>query len=107
MVRGYSSRVQQLTMEANPMGYRFLPIIMLMFCTLVGEAPATAQAPSDVRDLVGVRVSFGERQLKSRDYQLRRTENGRDRRWSYWWNSSIRQCISVVTLNDQFDSIVA
>jgi hypothetical protein len=89
------------------MRYRFMPIIMLMFCTLVGAAPAAAQAPSDVRDLVGVRASFGERQLKSREYRFRHTETGRDRKWTFWWKSSIRQCISVVTLDGQFDSIVA
>jgi hypothetical protein len=89
------------------MRYRFLPIILLMFCMLVGAAPADAQAPSDVRDLVGARASVGERQLKSRGYLLTHTQTGADRKWTFWWSSSIRQCISVVTLNDQFDSIVA
>jgi hypothetical protein len=60
---------------------------------------ATAQAPSDVADLVGAKGAGGETQLQARGYRFVRVETGDDRKWSYWWHPQRRQCLSVASLS--------
>lgn len=66
---------------------------------------AMAKAPSDVADLVGARGSSGEDQLRSRGYSFHHASQGDDRSWTYWWNSSNRQCLAVVTSDGRYSSI--
>lgn len=66
---------------------------------------ASADTPSDVRNLVGESARYGDGELQSRGYVHITTEKGSDRAWSYWWNSSRSECISVATFNGRFDAI--
>lgn len=70
-------------------------------------APAQAQAPSDVADLVGARGAGGESELQRRGYIFVRTTSGDDRKWSIWWNAARRQCVSVVTMDGRYAAITA
>ena len=47
-----------------------------------------AKAPSDVSDLIGVRASSGEQELRARGYSLTSSKTGSATKWGYWWNSS-------------------
>ncbi len=73
---------------------------------LLGPGLALAQAPRDLRDLVGARASSGESALESRGYAHVNTNTGADRKWSNWWNASSRQCVTVATVDGRYDSIV-
>lgn len=66
-----------------------------------------AQAPAELRDLVGARGAGGETQLQARGYRFVKTTTGDDRKWSYWWNPERRQCVSVATVNGRYDSITS
>lgn len=68
-------------------------------------APAAAQAPNDVADLVGARGAGGESELQRRGYTFVRAETGDDRVWSYWWNARSRTCLTVATMNGRYASI--
>ncbi|MGD9812089.1 MAG: hypothetical protein AB7U35_12285 [Sphingobium sp.] len=76
-----------------------------MLCTAVLPMYAHANVPSDVEDLVGARGSSGEMQLTRRGYEHINTKTGSDRKWSYWWNQSRKQCISVTTYDGRYDAI--
>ena len=77
-----------------------------LFLTAVGSA-AQAQTPAGLNDLVGARAAGGETQMQSRGYTNVRTEKGDDRSYTYWWNSSSRQCIAVATMDGRYDSITS
>ena len=68
-------------------------------------AVASADTPSDVRNLVGENARYGERELESRGYVHISTHKGTDRAWSYWWNAGRRECISVTTMQGRYDAI--
>lgn len=70
--------------------------------------PALAQdpAPRDVRDLIGSRAAGGETQLERRGYRFVKVETGTDRKWANWWNPRTHTCLSVVTYDGRYDSIV-
>ncbi|MBX7053970.1 MAG: hypothetical protein K1X36_03365 [Pyrinomonadaceae bacterium] len=53
-----------------------------------------------------MRASSGQSELEYRGYVFVKTGEGGDRKWSNYWNGSRRQCITVVTYNGRFDSIV-
>jgi len=78
--------------------------ILLPFGLLI-SAPALAQAPADVADLVGAKGAGGETQLKARGYRFVRIETGDDRKWTFWWNGDRRQCLSVVTYDGRYQAI--
>jgi hypothetical protein len=71
------------------------------------DSGASGGAPSDVSDLVGARASSGEAELKSRGYRFIKVEKGDDRTWSNWWNSRKKVCLTVVTMEGRYDSIVS
>lgn len=79
----------------------FVVGLMMTFSVNAQDAP-----PRDVRDLVGARASSGETQLRRRGYSFVKTEDGSDRKWSNWWKQSTSTCITVVTMNGRYDSIV-
>ncbi len=68
---------------------------------------AQAQTPSALDDLIGARAAGGETQMRSRGYTLVRTETGDDRSYTYWWNASSRQCVTVATMDGRYDSITS
>lgn len=73
--------------------------------TLIMPTAATSATPGDVRDLVGARGPGGEDALQQRGYTHIKTEKGDDRAWSYWWNASRKQCLSIVVMDGRFDTI--
>lgn len=68
---------------------------------------AQAQTPSSLNDLVGARAVGAEAQMQSRGYSLVKTEKGDDRSYTYWWNASSRQCVSVATMDGRYNSITS
>jgi len=83
-----------------------LPIIAVPMAAI--SVMALAQQPaSDLADLVGGRGAGGEAQLQARGYQHVKTETGGDSKYSYWWNPSSRQCVSVRTNDGRYVAIVA
>lgn len=73
-------------------------------------APALAQAqstPADMRDLIGARGSSGEQALTARGYVNVGGQTGDDRVWTNWWNERRGVCLTVVTMNGRYDSIVS
>ncbi len=79
----------------------------VIFAFLLIVVPAIAQdTPSDLRDLVGARASSGESELRRRGFTFVKTEEGGDRKWSNWWNNRRSLCITVVTMNGRYNSIV-
>lgn len=85
---------------------RLLLLSSLIVLFISGDAMAQ-QTPYNVRDLVGARASSGESQLRSRGYLYVKTTTGDNVKWTNWWNSGSRTCITVATLNGIYDSIVS
>ncbi|WP_374274950.1 hypothetical protein [Brevundimonas sp.] len=82
-------------------------VAMALLAPLMVPSAALAQStPSDVRDLVGVRASSGEAELVRRGYVNAGGQPGDDRVWTYWWNQGRGVCLSVVTMNGRYDSII-
>jgi len=83
---------------------------LLIACAITFVMPFAAIAqntPADVSDLVGIRASSGESELRSRGYQFVKTEKSGDSSYSNWWRSNTRTCLTVRTFNGRYDSIVA
>ncbi|MBP6003874.1 MAG: hypothetical protein KA746_10615 [Pyrinomonadaceae bacterium] len=83
---------------------------LLIACavTFVMSFAAIAQnTPADVSDLVGIKASSGESELRSRGYRFVKTEKGGDSSYSNWWRSNTKTCISVRTFNGRYDTIVS
>jgi len=80
---------------------------LALLSPLCAPFAASAQStPSDVRDLVGARGSSGEAELIRRGYVNAGGQTGDDRVWTNWWNARRGVCLSVVTMNGRYDSIV-
>jgi len=68
---------------------------------------ASADIPSDLDDLIGVRASGGERALQQRGYVLTDYGRAEGMTWNYWWNSSRRACVGVATSNGRYERIAS
>lgn len=66
---------------------------------------AQAQTPPDISDLVGARAAGAETAIQARGYALVKTETGDDRKYSMWWNTERRQCVTVATMDGRYASI--
>ena len=84
---------------------KFVAVAVAVF--VLGLSVAAQNTPSDLRDLVGVRASSGQNELRNRGYDYVKTEEGGDRKYTYYWSNSRRQCISVMTYNGRYDAIVS
>jgi hypothetical protein len=86
---------------------RFSVLTAAAIATGAFASPALAQdIPNDLRDMVYARAGQAEAELQRRGYVAVRTETGSDRKWTNWWNADRRQCVSIVTRNGRYDSIV-
>lgn len=86
---------------------RFSVLSAAAIATGAFASPALAQdIPNDLRDMVYARAGQAEAELQRRGYVAVRTETGSDRTWTNWWNADRRQCVSIVTRNGRYDSIV-
>lgn len=82
--------------------------LLILAVALVAASSAVGQdIPSDLKDLVGARAAGGETQLKSRGYEFVNTTEGTDQKWSNWWNSRKKACVTVSTVEGRYDSIVS
>jgi len=61
---------------------------------------------NDVENVVGMRASSGERELEDLGYEYVNSSGDRDRTWSNWWSDRDRNCITVVTVDGRYDSVV-
>jgi hypothetical protein len=61
--------------------------------------------PVDIGDLVGIRSSSGESELRSRGF--RNVDSSRRGSTSYtiWWRATSRQCVQVATVGGRYDSV--
>ena len=71
----------------------------------VGTRAALASTPADVADLEGASAYGAERDLQSRGYHRISMSPGDERVWSYWWNPSRRECVSLVTSDGQVTGV--
>jgi hypothetical protein len=88
------------------MNQKLIQKIMICGACLLATA-VSADTPRDVRNLVGGSARSGESELESRGYVHISTKKGSDRAWSYWWNGSRRECISVATFDGRYDAITS
>ncbi|WP_232285793.1 hypothetical protein [Crocosphaera chwakensis] len=66
-----------------------------------------AQTPaSSLQDLVGVRGSGGEMELKRRGYEYIKTEKSATDSYSYWRETSTGKCLTVRTSDGRYQSLV-
>lgn len=81
--------------------------VALVTVALLATINASAQyVPYNLEDLVNIRASSGEEALKARGYEFRHVSEGSDRKWSYWWNEKKKECITVVTYDGRYTSII-
>lgn len=78
---------------------------LVIFAGLCGATSASAETPSDIRDLVGARAAGGETQLEARGYANVGGETGDDRKWTYWWNAGTQTCVTVSTMDGRYEAI--
>jgi hypothetical protein len=57
-------------------------------------------------DLVGMRASSGESELKDRGYRYRKTIKTSHSSIAYWWNPRKQDCIAVTTTDGRYKSIM-
>lgn len=74
---------------------------------ILTAVPTYAKTPSSLSDLVGARGAGGEEQLESRGYYNTHVSTEDDRKVSYWWNSSKKECVRVTTYDGRYESINA
>lgn len=74
---------------------------------IVGLSVFAQNTPRDLSDLVGARASSGESELQNRGYSFVKTEEGEDRKWSYWWNNNRRACVTVMTYQGRYGAITS
>lgn len=77
--------------------------ILSVAALLVVSAPAYAQTPPDLRDLVGARAGQAEGAVQSRGYQFVRTQEGGDSKWSYWRRGN--DCVQITTTDGRYAAI--
>jgi hypothetical protein len=65
-----------------------------------------AQTPRDLRDVVGMRASSGERELEDRGYYYRTTLKTGNSSIAYWWRPRTQSCIAASTRDGRYASIV-
>lgn len=83
-------------------------ILSALAVMVIAAATLFAQDPvQDLRGLVGMRAASGQMELESRGFAFINNTEGGDRKWSNYWNGARQLCISVVTFNGRFDSIVS
>ncbi len=67
--------------------------------------PARADTPSSVRDLVGARAAGGESSLENRGFHYVTGSTKNNRKFNYYWNGRVKECLRVVTYDGRFETI--
>lgn len=71
-----------------------------------GGSPGVSILPVNVSDLVGIRASSGETEMRNRGFRLVDTLSSGLTRYTIWWRAPSRQCIQVATANGRYDSVM-
>jgi hypothetical protein len=79
----------------------------LLAAALLGASAAIAQAPQDLRDLIGAKSISGEAALRGRGFAFIDGSKGNNAAYAEWWNAGASRCIRVTTVADRFDAIIA
>ena len=80
------------------------PIVALsVVAMLAAPLPVSAQAPSDLRDLVGARAGSAEGEVQRRGYSFVRTQEGGTAKWSYWRRGD--DCVQITTRDGRYAAI--
>ncbi|MGK7943883.1 MAG: hypothetical protein AB4058_05385 [Microcystaceae cyanobacterium] len=85
--------------------HHLLPLVMGVFTLITPSVSAQNPAPS-LQDLVGVRGSSGEMQLRRRGYQFLKTEKTGNSAYYYWREQSTGNCLVVRTADGRYQSLV-
>lgn len=72
---------------------------------IFGGAPAWAQTPDELSDLMGARGGSAESQMEDRGYVLHHTSKSADAAYTYWWKSRDKRCVRVRTLDGRYENI--
>lgn len=80
--------------------------LILAATLLAATSPASAQAPPDLRDLIGAQADAGEAKLREGGYNVARTVSPTDTDdTTYWWNEAKQRCIAVATRDGRYRTI--
>lgn len=72
--------------------------------TAIFAVSGIAQADA-LKDLVDTRAAAGETELENRGYEHHHTAKTDAGSWSYWWNSSKKKCVMVLTADGRYSKI--
>ncbi|MCB1023739.1 MAG: hypothetical protein KDB79_05085 [Acidobacteria bacterium] len=81
--------------------------LIFFVLTLMAIQLAAQQIPNDLRNLIGIRASSGEMELRNRGFEFIKSTSDTDRSWSNFWHRNRRLCITVVTFGGRYDSITS
>lgn len=74
--------------------------------TPAADSEVVGETPADLRDLIDARGSSGETELESRGYVNTGGSQGDDRVWTQWWHAGKQRCVTVVTAEGRYKSLV-
>jgi hypothetical protein len=81
----------------------------LSACTALALAfapvAAAAKSASSLNDLVGARASGAESDMEARGWVVIDGHKGNNAAYSYWWNSSRKDCVMVTTRDGRYAAI--
>lgn len=105
ITNGQSDRI---TINRNAMGEKIMAINGRLFGVLLLTAIFTvsgfAQADT-LKDLVDSKAAGGETELENRGYEHHHTAKDENGSWSYWWSSTKKKCVMVLTSDGRYTKI--
>ena len=78
-------------------------VALSVVAMLAAPLPVSAQAPSDLSDLVGARAGSAEGEVQRRGYSFVRTQEGGTAKWSYWRRGD--DCVQITTRDGRYAAI--
>lgn len=79
--------------------------LLLAVSMALCAAPAQAQVPDGLADLVGSRGRDGESELERRGYVLNHTSKSDSGSYTYWWHAGRAACVRVLTTDGRYERI--
>ena len=79
--------------------------MMVSAALVLPHAAAIAGTPPSLRDVVGAQGASGESQLENRGFVYVDGSNDSERKYSYYWNRSTKECAKVTTFDGSYESI--
>lgn len=93
-------------MSSQPRTHRLLALAVAASLSLPALPLRAQSTVSGLSDLIGVKGRDGESQLEARGYVHQDTMKSDDASYTYWWHSSGKRCIRVVTRDGRYEQIV-